>query len=461
MADEKIEKRGSMSADDYADVPVPKDERVTWPQLTYVWFGAAMFVGLYYAGVELGTTMGKLSNAIIAITVGCLFLGTFVALNGIIGYRTGCNAALAGTYAYGSKGVFVPGFHIADIGWYIMMTAQFAAILHTLFPVIDARVFTIIFSMLFVTNGFIGFKQMARLNKVAMPILLFTGLYGVLRIHLITGGGLAEIFAREFPYTTPMATAITVVVGTWVSGSSRAADYFRWAKSPKDSIIASYVGFFFGLFICLMVGAMWGAGTGSTNIGTTLTMLGGGMMLFGVIMFFLQTWTTNEHSAYVTSTALPVAVKALTGEEKLKRRNVIVGVALLSVAVAGVGVEKYYIPFISFLGSIIPVIGASIIADYFIMSRTKYHWSGHKDFYSIPVNDEDVQHHKFNWAIVPSLILGTWIGLKATFFISSFNSLIGTIIIYCISTVIFSYLGLQKQEIAKNENLARERGVKA
>ncbi|MPM77622.1 Cytosine permease [bioreactor metagenome] len=243
------------------------------------------------------------------------------------------------------------------------------------------------------------------------------------------------------------------MVGTWVSGSSRAADYFRWSRSAKDSTIAAYFGFFFGLIICLVVGALWGAGTGSTDIGATLGILGGGMLFFGVIMFFLQTWTTNEHSAYVSSTALPIAIRESTGRNP-KRRSVIVAVALISVAFSGLGVEAYYIPFISFLGIFIPVIGAIVLSDFYIISRTKFHWTGHKNYYSLSVLDEDVQHHKFNWVVVPSLIVGFLFGWKSTFGIAAVNSLVGTMIIYCTLSVVAVWIGSQKKEMVKNEALA-------
>lgn len=442
----------TQAGEDYAYSSVPKEAKESWPTLTFAWFGAAMFVGLYYAGVEIGTSMGNLANALKAIFAGGLFLGLFVALNGIIGHKTGCNAALNGRYSFGSKGVAIPGFHIADIGWYVMMTAQFAAIVNRIFPAIDIRVFCILFSMLFVTNGLIGFKQMANLNKIAMPILLFVGLFGVYKVHLLTDGGLSALWNKEFPNTMTMATAVTAVVGTWVSGSSRAADYFRFARKPSDCLIASFLGFFGGFMICIGCGVFWGAGTGSTDIGLTLTTLG--IVFLGLLMFFFQTWTTNEHSAYVTSTALPVTYEVVTGGKKISRRLVIATVATISVVFAGLRVEDYYIPFISFLGLIIPVIGAISIADFYIMARTKYHWTGHQDYYSIDINSEDVKHHTFNWATVPALAIGFLIGWKSTVGIPAFNSLLGTILAYCIFTYIFYIAGLQKKEIDKNNKLA-------
>jgi len=441
-------KLAKLGSEDYPDSSIPKKERLNWIYITIVWFGAVMFVGLYYCGVELGTSMGNLSNVFIAVLAGALFLSTFVCLNGIIGQKTGCNAALAATYAYGSKGVAIPGFHITDIAWYVVMTAQFVHILSGIFPQIDVRVYAIVFSMLFITNGYVGFKQMARLNMIAMPLLLIVGLFGLYRINVIIPGGMKAIWFKQFPNNIPIFAAITIVIGTWVSGSSRAADYFRWAKTKRDVVIPSYLGFFVGYIICIGVGVFWGAGTGETDIAKVLGTLG--MVGLGMLMFFFQTWTTNEHSGYVSSCALPVAYRAITNKN-LSRRKIIAGIAIFSMAFAGLGIENYYIPFISFLGIFVPIIAAVTLSDFYIMSRTKYHWTGHRNFYDLDINDEEVQHHKFNWAIVPALPLGFLCGYKLNWGIGAINSLVGTALVYCIGCVILYFLGLQSKEKAKNK----------
>lgn len=75
--------RGGSSG--FTDCSVPLDKRERWPSIVYAWFGAAMFAGLYYAGLGLGTSMGNLSNALTAIVCGVLFMALFIAFNGIMG----------------------------------------------------------------------------------------------------------------------------------------------------------------------------------------------------------------------------------------------------------------------------------------------------------------------------------------------------------------------------------------
>ncbi len=447
-----IEKKAQQatSTDDFQYEPVPVSHRKSWVDLTFVWFGAAMVAQLYQAGVTVTISTGGLSNGLKAILGGALFLALFTALNGYVGYKTHCNAALSSRYAYGSVGVAIPGCHVADIGWYVVNAAMFCSILNTLWPTIDIKVWAILISMLFITNNYIGFSKMVILNKITVPVLIFTGLFGIWRCSQLSGG-LSGIFDNVFPQTMTVGAGVSMVVGTWAAGCSRAADYMRFAKGAKDSFLASFLGFFFGFMLCIVTGAIWGATTGTSEIAATLSTLG--MVGLGALMFFLQNWATCEHSSYITSTSLPITIEVVT-KKKFPRRFIVLGVGLLAVCICGLDIQSYYVPFCSFLGYLIPPIAAVSIADFFIMSKTKYHWTGHTHYYDMDVNSEDVTHHKFNWAVIPALLAGLLLGWKLNWGISSLNAFVGTVVVYCLFCVIFCAAGFQKKENELNKQLA-------
>lgn len=445
----KAAQQTSGSGDDYQYEPVPEGQRKTWLDLTFVWFGAAMVAQLYQAGVTVTISTGGLSNGIKAILGGALFLALFTALNGYIGYKTHCNAALSSRFAYGSVGVAIPGAHVADIGWYVVNAAMFCSILVSLFPGIDIKVWAILISMLYITNNYVGFSKMVLLNRIAFPILLITGLYGIYRCAQLPGG-LSTVFTNTYDQTMTVNAAIGMVIGTWAAGCSRSADYMRFAKGAKDSFLASFLGFFFGFCLCIFCGAIWGAATGTSVIADTLSKLG--IVGLGCVMFFVQNWATCEHSSYITSTSLPITIEVVT-KKKFPRRYIVLLVGLISVCICGLDIQSYYVPFCSFLGYLIPPIAAVSIADYFIMSKTKYHWTGHKNYYDMDVNDEDVMHHKFNVSVIPALLAGLLLGWKVSVGISSINAFVGTVVVYCVSCVICCAMGLQKKEIELNDAL--------
>lgn len=428
-----------VGSEDYANERVPSRLRLRWPYLTVLWFGAAMFVGLYYTGVELGSTMGSLQNAFTAIIIGAAFLCVFLILQGIVGQKTGCSAALVGVYAFGRKGAAIPAFHITDIGWFIVMIAQFVVIVEYFIPWVDPRVLAALCSMLFLTNGFVGVKQMARLNLIALPILAFVGIYSIFRADAVAEGGIAGLWGETGTATLSITAAVTLVVGTWISGASRAADYFRWARSTGDVVRSSILGFTVGFLLCIVAGVFWGAAVGFEGIPEILILLGMGMVPLGLLMFTFQTWTTNEHSGYVTSNSLPVFYQTLTGKE-LPRRYVNIGLAFLAMLVAGLGIENYFLPFIEFLGVFIPVIGAIVLTDFFIMSKTRYHWTGNRDHYSLEVTDHEVTRHTMNWAVLPALAIGFALGFFLPWGIASVNAIVGTGLVYILSCLIFHSL---------------------
>ncbi len=435
------------AADDFSNCPVPQNYRKPWTNIMFVWFGAAMVAQLYQAGVYLAIGMGNLSNAFIAVAGGSLFLALFVALNGIIGQKTGCNCALSSTFAYGSKGVFIPSLHIADIGWYVVNIAIFSSILNVLIPSVDIRVFAILFCYLFITNGYIGFNQMVILNKIAAPILIIVSIIGLWKINM-SPGGIAGLFDKVFPNEISIAVGITSVIGTWSAGASRAADYFRFARSPKDTILAAFCGFAIGFGLCIGCGVIWGGHSGTADIAKTLSMLG--LVGLGGLMFFVQTWTTSEHSAYITSTSLPLAWQTLTGKV-IHRRWVVLACGVIGILIAGLNIQNYYIPFISFLGAVIPVLGGIVIADFYIVSRTKYHWTGHQNVYKIDVLSEEIKHHKFNYATLPALIIGIYASFNLHVGVASINGLVIAIAVYIVCSILFYYLNITKKEAEKNQ----------
>lgn len=436
--------------DDFAYMPVPMRFRHHWTHVMFVWFGAAMVAQLYQAGVTLTIGMGSINRAFIAVIGGTLFLGLFVALNGLIGQSTGCNCALSSTYAYGSKGVAVAALHVADIGWYVVNIAIFSQILNTLIPAIDARVFCILFCYLFITNGYIGFNQMVILNKIAAPILIGVSIIGLWKIQVSNPGGIPALFDKIFSSNIGIGAGITAVIGTWSAGASRSADYFRYSRKPKDALLAAFIGFGVGFFLCIGCGVIWGAHSETTNIGKTLAIMG--ITVLGGIMFFVQTWTTSEHSAYITSTSLPLAAKILTGKS-IHRRHIVLATGIIGMAITGLSIERFYLPFIIFLGGIIPVIGGIVLADFFIVSRTKFHWTGHKNVYKISVMSDEIQHHKFNPSFIPALVIGTYVSMNMKFGITAINGLVATIIVYILSSIILYYTSIYKKEVEKNNKV--------
>lgn len=437
-------------ADDFANIPVPMKYRHKWNHIMFVWFGAAMVAQLYQAGVYLAIGTGNLANAFYSVIGGALFLGLFVALNGVIGQKTGCNCALSSTFAYGSKGVVIPAFHIADIGWYVVNIAIFSNILHEITPAIDARVYCILFCYLFITNGYIGFNQMVILNKVAAPILIIVSVIGLIKVQIMNPGGIPALFDKVFPTELSVAGGITAVIGTWSAGASRAADYFRYAKTKKDTFLASLCGFAIGFILCIGCGVIWGGFSETAQIAKTLMLLG--IVVLGAIMFFVQTWTTSEHSAYITSTSLPLVIQTIF-KKKVPRRFIVLFCGVVGIIIAGLDIQNYYVPFISLLGAVIPVLGGVVIADFFIVSRTKYHWTGHKNIYEMNVLSEDLQHHKLNIATIPALIAGVWVSLAVKVGVASINGLLAAILVYILCSILFYYLGITKNEKRKNEAL--------
>ncbi|MDT9086553.1 cytosine permease, partial [Escherichia coli] len=53
-----------------------------------------------------------------------------------------------------------------------------------------------------------------------------------------------------------VAAAITVIIGTFISGGTQATNWSRFAKTPKIAVIATLAAFFIGNGLMLLTGAL-------------------------------------------------------------------------------------------------------------------------------------------------------------------------------------------------------------
>jgi len=75
-------------------------------------------------------------------------------------------------------------------------------------------------------------------------------------------GGIDSLFAAEPQNPITLATAITLVVGSFISGGTTTPNYTRFAKTKKIAVIATVIAFFVGNSLMFVFGAVGGSVTG-------------------------------------------------------------------------------------------------------------------------------------------------------------------------------------------------------
>ncbi|BBI69642.1 hypothetical protein PKHYL_38330 [Psychrobacter sp. KH172YL61] len=252
---------------------------------------------------------------------------------------------------------FVLGF--TQIGWYAWGTATIAIIIVKLLELPDTWLtpLMIFFGFGFCISAYIGYKALEILSKVSVPAMLFfIGLCfykGILDI-----GGISEFIAIEPTESMPIAAAITLVFGTFVSGGTQATNWSRFAKSGKVAVISTLAAFFIGNGLMVFVGAFGTAIYQQADIVDVLVAQG--FMLVAILMLFTNIWTTQDNTIY------NFAAAGCNLFRTDKRRLVTLFGAALGTVLAVMGMYNMLIPLLILLGTFIPPIGAIIMTDFWV-----------------------------------------------------------------------------------------------
>lgn len=354
----EMTKKTVVEEKDYPLSHVPMEARTGLLAVTGVLIGFTFFTPTMAAGARLGAAF-PFSELIWILLAGSAILGFYVAVICSIGAKTGLTSVLLARYTLGSAGakwadIILGGTQVL---WYAI-TAEYMGILFSKGLGLPGwEVFFIIFwSVVMGATALYGFKSMAIVSYVALPLMIALVVI-VTWMAFKEVGSMENLFGMQPTTTMSVTVAITVIVGTFASGGTQAANWARFAKNGKTAFIAGLLAFLVGNGIMVFSGMIGGFAfqTGDL-IELMITM---GLTFWALIILTLNIWTTNNATAYAFGVA---------GAEMFNKSNkapfVIWGVVIATiVAVAGVG--AYFIPLLNLFGTFIPPLGGVIIGDYF------------------------------------------------------------------------------------------------
>ena len=351
------------SKNDFPLSAVPIDQRKGLWSMMSVLLGFTFFTATMWAGGSLGTAF-SFYEILGIIFIGNLLLGSYAASLAYIAYKTGLNTVLLGRYSFGLQGSklsdFILGF--TQIGWYAWGTATIAIILVKLLDLSAdwSTPLMLLFGFGFCISASIGYKAMALLSKISVPLMLFfIGL--CFYKGIIDVGGVRELIAKQPIESMTIGAAITMVFGTFVSGGTQATNWSRFAKSGKIAVVATLAAFFIGNGLMVFVGAFGALVYQQSDIVDVLVSQG--FMLAAIIMLFTNIWTTQDNTIYNFAAA---GCNLLRTE---KRKLITIIGAALGTAMAIMGMYNALIPFLILLGTFIPPIGAIIMTDFWVRYR--------------------------------------------------------------------------------------------
>lgn len=395
-----------MENSDYPLSEVPKSDRRGLLSTSVVLLGFTFFTATMWAGGSLGNAF-SVGELMLVILFGNLLLGAYAAALACIACKSGLNSVLMGRFCFGEIGSklsdFVLGF--TQIGWYAWGTATIAIVLvkTTGLPESLEIPLMILFGFAFCVTAMIGYRGLDWLSRVAVPAMMLFILVS-LYTGMIDVGGVAGLVNTTPSESMSFAAAITVVIGTFISGGTQATNWSRFARTPRIAVLATLAAFFVGNGLMVLTGALGALIYQQADI--VDVMLAQGFVVLAVLMLFLNIWTTQDNTIY------NFAVAGCNLLRTDKRRLVTVGGAAIGTVLAVGGMYNMLIPFLVLLGTFIPPIGGVIMADF---------WVNHKGQYPALADSE---LPAFNWTGLSAYALGS----AAAYFSPVLPPLVGVVV---------------------------------
>ncbi|WP_413284246.1 cytosine permease [Vibrio sp. MA40-2] len=218
----------------------------------------------------------------------------------------------------------------------------------------------VLFGFGFCITASIGYRAMELLSKISVPAMLaFIGL--CFYTGLVDVGGVGALFDIAPQESMSVSAAVTVVIGTFISGGTQATNWSRFSKTGKIAVVSTLAAFFVGNGLMVFIGAFGAMIYQQSDIVDILVAQG--FMVTAILMLFANIWTTQDNTIY----NFAAAGCNLFRTDKRGLITVIGGA--IGTLLAILGMYNYLIPFLILLGTFIPPIGAIIMTNFWVVYK--------------------------------------------------------------------------------------------
>ncbi len=355
---------------EYEHQPVPASARRSTFSVSMVWIGFPMIITGAMTGSIMVAGMG-FQRALWAMIIGNLMMFGYVGALGLLGTKRGMNFALLSSTVFGRRGYIFSSALLATLllGWYAVQTGITGNLIHTAYDV-NYLLMTIIAGVIYFGITFVGIRGLHWIGIISVPMFVILGGWVALDSASHVGWGAVVSYPGVKP-DMPMAFGIglTIVLTLFIDAGTVTADFNRWAKDGKGSLIATFCAFPFANLFAMLVGGIMTAALalpdpqpfGSDNMfGYLLAQNMSWLAVLAFIFLLCNLGSVCAHCLYNASVGWSRIAKS-------HMRMYAVILAVVGIAIAAANVWALFIPWLSLLGILVPPIGAIIIVDlYFV-----------------------------------------------------------------------------------------------
>ena len=352
---------------DYPLEPVPMSARHSDVSLYFVLLGFTFFTATMFAGGKVGVAFPFWPDLLMVILAANLLLAGYASVLAVAAFRSGLSTTLMARYCFGEWGSRLSDVLLGftQVGWYAWGTGTVAVIALELLGLSSSWKLPLMafFGAFFCLTAYIGYRGLDFLARVTVPLmalLIFWSAFLAVR----DVGGLTVLLDKAPTQDMTWATALTAIVGTFISGATQSTNWTRFARSQKAAIGATMAAFLLGNGLMVLSGAFGALVYQEADIVKVLIQQG--IVFWATIMLFGNIWTTQDNTIYNFSMA---GCSLLRTEN---RKLVTLGGALVGILLAAFGFADKLVPFLLLLGTVIPPLGGVIAADFFWVHKGEY-----------------------------------------------------------------------------------------
>ncbi|WP_110387960.1 purine-cytosine permease family protein [Paraburkholderia silvatlantica] len=355
--------------EEYEHAPVPPAARRSVVSVATVWISFPMILTSAMTGSILVAGMG-FGRGLTAMLVGNLLMFAYVCLLGGLGAKHGLNFALLASRVFGRKGYALASGLLSSLllGWYAVQTGITGILIHSSSGA-NYLVMTFVAGVLYLAVTFIGIRGLHWLGMISVPLFLALGTWVAVDAAGHAGWSTVLAYGGTNPASsTAFGVGLTIVISLFVDAGTVSADFNRWAKNGRDSLIATFTAFPFANCYAMLMGGIMTAAIALPSpqpfamdnmFGYMLQQHRTWLSAIAVIFLFCSLGSVCAHCLYNSA----VGWSRIAG---IKMRTAAVILAVVGIAVAAANVWALFIPWLSLLGIIVPPIGSIVIVDLYL-----------------------------------------------------------------------------------------------
>lgn len=409
---------------DNATCRVPLSQRHSTFDVAIVAAGFCVCMSGLFTGASLAMGL-NLTQAIIASVIGNIILSLYGGAVGMAGAREGVATSMLARHSFGRQGSKIISLVLAlsMAGWYSVQVGFFGDTIHAMFP--NAGIITEKWAaalwggILMLLSAYFGYKGLAVLSKIAIPLIAITSIIGIYA-SVNHAGGWSTLVSMQPAQNIGVGAGIVMVVGSFAGGASAQADITRYAKDAKAAWIGTLIGYMVANLFIIVAGFITNMATGAGDLPAAMLALGLGFP--ALIVLIGAQWTTNDNNLYTSSLGI-------TNIIHVKKKHVTLTVGIVATLIGAAGLSDHFSSWLNVLGIGLPPMAGIILADYFFVHKMHYDFGTGTKYYA------------WNLVAFASWIIACLAGYFVTWGVASINSLVVGLVIYVAAMHLFGKKG--------------------